>query len=338
MKLAVLGVGAIGGIIGGYLARAGRDITLIDPWPANIERIKAVGLTVTAQEEEFTTQASALHLGEVSATRQGFDVVFLSVKSYDTPWTTKFIEPYLAPGGFVVSAQNSINEDAIAAVVGWPRVVGCVVTLGAAMYEPGHVERTSAATRLAFKPGEPSGIISQRIVKLSEVLMDVGQSQPTSNLWGERWAKLATNSMSNPVAGITGLKSAELRQDHEVRAISIRIAVELVQVATALGVSVEPIGGVPAHMFQESVNDGAKIEEIEARMIEAGKDVGTGRPSLAQDVIKGRKTEVEHLNGYVVRKGLEVGVPTPVNESVVALTRRVEAGELEPSLSNLSYI
>lgn len=334
----MLGVGAIGGVIGGYLARAGRDVTLIDPWPANIERIKAEGLTVTAQEEEFTAHPRALHLAEVSAARQEFDVVFLSMKSYDTRWATTFIEPYLAPGSFIVSAQNGINEETIAAVVGWPRVVGCVVTLGAAMYEPGHVERTSAATRPAFKPGEPSGMITPRTVKLSEVLKDVGQTQVTTNLWGERWAKLATNSMSNAMAGITGLKSAELKQIPEVRAVSVRIAAELVRVAVALGVSVEPIGGIPANMYQEALDDGAKMEEVEATMIEVSKGIGTGRPSLAQDVMKGRKTEVEHLNGYVVKKGLELGVPTPVNESVVALTRRVEAGELEPSPSNLSYI
>ena len=157
MKIAVLGAGAIGGVIGGYLARGGRDVTLIDLWPANIERIKDAGLTVRAHEGEFTVRPTALHLGEVSAARTKFDVVFLSVKSYDTGWASKFIEPHLAPGGFVVSAQNSINEDAIAEVLGWSRVVGCVVTLGAGMYEPGTPERTSSIDRKAFTLGEPAG-------------------------------------------------------------------------------------------------------------------------------------------------------------------------------------
>ena len=73
-------------------------------------------------------------------------------------------------------------------------------------------------------------------------------------------------------------------------------------------------------------------------MVEAGRALGTGRPSLAQDVMKGRRTEVEELNGYVVRKGRQAGVPTPVNRAIVAVTKRVEAGELEPSLSNLKLI
>ena len=161
MKIGVLGAGAVGGVIGGYLARADNDVTLIDLWPANIERIKEAGLTVTTCEGEFTVDAAALHLGEVSATRPAFDVVILSVKSYDTSWASKFIEPYLAPGGFVVSAQNSINEDGIADVLGWPRVVGCVVTLGAGISEPGHPERTNSIDRSAFILGEPAPVRSK---------------------------------------------------------------------------------------------------------------------------------------------------------------------------------
>ena len=123
MKIGILGVGAIGGVIGGYLAKSKHDVTLIDLWPKNIEVIKEKGLTVTAHEDEFTVQATALHLGEISSVKPEFDVVILSVKSYDTSWASKFIQPHLSPGGFVLSAQNSINEDAIADVIGWPRVM-----------------------------------------------------------------------------------------------------------------------------------------------------------------------------------------------------------------------
>jgi len=91
-------------------------------------------------------------------------------------------------------------------------------------------------------------------------------------------------------------------------------------------------------MFLAAATDGGVREEVEQQMIEAGKTIGTGRPSLAQDIVKGRKTEVEHLNGYVVRRALEVGASTPVNRAVVDLIGRIETGDLEASLSNLSYI
>ena len=338
MRIAVLGAGAIGGVIGSYLTRAGEDVTFIDAWPANVEAIKKDGLKVTAVEEEFNVEAPALHLGEVSAAGKRFDTVFLCVKSYDTDWATKFIEPYLASGGYVVSAQNSVNDDRVAAVIGWSRAVGCVVTFGAAMYEPGHVERTSSSDRVATKVGETSGLLSPRVEALTKALSALGPSKPTTNLWGERWAKMGTNCMSNAIAGFTGLTSAEIREYPEIRAISIQVTAELINVTNALGVVVEPISEIPAQMFSDAVKDGAVREEVESRMMEWGKGIGTGRPSLAQDVLKGRKTEVEELNGLVVRKGRELGIPTPVNQSVVDVTKRVEAGELAPSMSNIELI
>ena len=338
MRIAVLGVGAIGGVIGAYLTRAGRDVTLIDTWPANIECIRSEGLKVSAVEEEFTVKPTALHLGEVSASGRSFDAIVLSVKSYDTKWAATFAEPYLAPGGFIVSAQNSINEETIAGVVGWSRVVGCVVTLGAGIYEPGRVTRTSDMKRHSFILGEPSGRITERLERIAEVMSAGGPTKTTTNLWGERWAKLATNSMSNALAGITGLKSADLRRHPSTREVSIRVAAELVAVAEALGVSVEPIQGIPAHLYTEALTDGAAREEIEGKMADYASTLREGRPSLAQDIIKGRKTEVEHLNGYVAAQGRSVGVPTPVNDAIVALTRRVASGEVTPSLDNLELL
>ena len=338
LRIAVLGVGAIGGTIGGYLARAGQDVTLIDMWPANVEGIKERGIKITAPDTEFIAQAPALHLAEVSSDNRRFDAVFLCVKSYDTEWSAKFIEPYLAPGGYVVSAQNSINEDSIASVVGWTRIVGCVVTLGAAMYEPGHVQRTSSSDRPSTKLGEPSGLVSRRVAEMRDILSAVGPCLTTTNLWGERWAKLGVNCMSNAIAGSTGLTSAQIREIPEVRDLSIRITAELVNVAEALGVNVEPMAGIEAPMFAEALVDGGVREEVESRLMEFGKGIGTGRPSLAQDVFKGRRTEVDELNGLVVRKGKEVGVLTPVNQAVIGVTKRVESGELEPSMSNVQLI
>ena len=337
-RIAVLGAGAIGGVIGGYLARAGRDVTLIDMWPANVERIKEKGLTVTPQEEEFTVHPKALHLGEVAAARPAFDAVFLSVKSYDTEWSVKFIEPYLAPGGYIVSAQNSINDDAIAAIVGWTREVGCIVTLGAGMYEPGHVLRTTIGDRHSFTLGETSGLITPRIESLAEVLSDVGPIETTTNLWGERWSKLAINCQANAIAGLTGLTSGETRQNPDTRWLAIKVTAELLQVARALGVSVEPIAGIEPNRYEEALTNRAAKEDVESGLVEAGKALREGRPSLAQDVIKGRKTEVDMLNGYVVRKGAEVGVATPLNQAVLEVTKRVESGELQPSISNLKHI
>ena len=264
--------------------------------------------------------------------------MILSLKSYDTAWASKFIEPHIAPGGYVVSAQNSINEDTIASVLGWPKVVGCVLTFGAGMYTAGHVERTSSIERPAFTIGEPSGLATKRLKQLAEIMSSCGITKITNNLWGERWAKLATNSMSNALAGLTGLKSVELRQNSEIRTLSIEIASELVNVGSALWVDIEKIGMVPANLFPQALENDEIKKKVEGLIIDAGKTIGTGSPSLAQDLLKGRSTEVDYLNGYIVNKGKQVNIPTPVNESIVELTREIEKGLIQPSLSNLNLI
>lgn len=337
-KIGVLGAGAIGGVIGGYLCRAGEDVTLIDTWPAHVDQIRRHGLKITAQEEEFTVQVPALHLGEVSAQQPRFDVVLLCVKSYDTRWATTFIEPYLAAGGFVVSAQNSINEETIAEVVGWSRVVGCVVTIGAGMYEPGHVQRTNAFDRPCFAVGEPSGVATPRVARWTEIMASAGPARTTNDLWGARWSKLAANCMGNAICGITGLNAAGFWRSPEARAVAIRIVAELLDVAAAEGIQLDAIAGIATSLFRAAQHDSQQRAVLEDAMCGLAEDVGSGRPSLAQDVVKRRQTEVAALNGYLVRKGGQRGIPTPVNEALVALTRQVETGQLEPAPSLLTQL
>ena len=143
--------------------------------------------------------------------------------------------------------------------------------------------------------------------------------------------------MGNALAGITGLNSAELRASPEVFAITVRIAVEALQVAERLGVQVEPLGGIPPQAYLDA-GRGEGRDALRSTWMERGRSIGTGRPSLLQDVLKGRRTEVEELNGYVVRRGRMVGVPAPMNEAAVELVRRLEGGELQRGPANLQLL
>jgi 2-dehydropantoate 2-reductase len=336
-KLAVLGVGAIGSVIGAYLTRAGRDITLIDFWPAHVEAMRQRGLTVTSQDEEFTVKVKAVHLADARGLREPLDAVFLCVKSYDSVWAAHFIAPLLTASGVLVSAQNSINEDWVAPVIGYTRTIGCVVTLGAGLYEPGHVTRTSIPSRPSFAVGELNGMITPRLQDLVKALSPVGPSRATANLWGDRWAKLTVNCMANALAGITGLGGAELRANPDVFPITVKIAGEALTVAQTLGVQVEPLGGIPAQTYLDATR-GVGLEELRRMWVERGRALGAGRPSLLQDMMKGRHSEVDYLNGYIVRKGREVGVPTPLNEAIVEVTKRLEAGEIQQGPDTLRLL
>ena len=128
-RLAFVGAGAVGGYMGGHLARAGEDVTLIDPWPEHIDYIKQNGIQLSGTQGEHSVAVKALHLHEVqSLFKTPVDIAFISTKAYDTLWATELIKQYLAPDGFIVSAQNGINEERIAGVVGWGKTVGCIVS------------------------------------------------------------------------------------------------------------------------------------------------------------------------------------------------------------------
>ena len=181
-------------------------------------------------------------------------------------------------------------------------------------------------------------MVTPRLEALKETLSVIGETKITPNLWGERWSKLGVNCMANSVAGFTGLGSADLRLVPDVRRLTIHIAAELSQVANTLGVAIEPISGIPASQYVDALSDGAVMEEVESKLADGAEQIGSGRPSLAQDLVKGRRIEIDYLNGYVVEKGREVGVPTALNEAVVELTLQVASGDVAPSVDNVNRL
>ena len=333
-RLAVVGTGAIGSVIGGYLSRAGRDVTLIDTWAAHVDAMKENGLHITAENGEFTTPVNAMHLGDVNAVQEPFDAIFLAVKSYDTVWATHFALRYLKPTGVVISAQNGINDETIASIAGFSREIACVITLGAGLYEPARAIHTGDPNKLSFTLGELNGLPTERAQALAEVMNDIGPTKVSRNIWGERWAKLAVNSMANPIAASTGLGSAAVRSTPGVNDVSINIAAEVVRVAQALGIQVEAISGVPADDYLPT-DSAEAMEDVKARLAEGASSLGAGRPSMLQDVMKSRRTEIEFLNGYVAARGDVAGVDTPFCDGIVDIVKRVERGELSTDPANL---
>ena len=333
-RLAIVGTGAIGSVIGGYLSRAGRDITLIDTWAAHVDTMNADGLHVSAENGEFTTPVNAMHFGDANSVGEPFDAIFLAVKSYDTVWATHFALRYLKPTGIIISAQNGINDEVIASIVGFSREIACVITLGAGLYEPARAIHTGDPQKLSFTLGELNGLPTERVHALADVMNDIGPTKVSRNIWGERWAKLAVNSMANPIAASTGLGSAAVRGTPGVNDVSINIAAEVVRVAQALGIQVEPISGIPAADYLPT-DSAEAMEDVKSRLAEGASNLGAGRPSMLQDVMKGRKTEIDFLNGYVAAHGDIVGVNTPFCDGIVDIVRRVERGEMSPAEANI---
>ncbi|MGQ0655052.1 MAG: ketopantoate reductase family protein [Betaproteobacteria bacterium] len=346
-RIAVVGAGALGGYVGGTLAHLGHDVVLIDPWPEHVEAIRARGLELdgmTAEEKFVVRKAQAIHLTEVqSLAKTPIDVAMVSVKSYDTLWATHLIKPYLAEQGFVLSLQNCMNEEAIASVVGWGRTVGAVASnISVDLYEPARIRRTVAKggdRHTVFRVGEPHGRITARTEELAGWFRQIDSAKATTNLWGERWSKLVQNSMGNPITAATGLTTPECLRDDTIRRFQIRLAGEAAKVGQALGYQLEKIRGVEPQLYLRALDgDSAAIAEIEKIIVpRAGANPRDSiqRPSMAQDILKGRRTEIDAMNGFIARKGAEVGVPAPSHAKITAIVTRIERGEIKPSPSHL---
>jgi len=335
-KIVVFGAGAVGGYVGGQLAQAGEDILLIDPWPEHIDCINREGLHLSTPSEECTVKVPGMHLHDVqNLAKNPVDIVFVSVKSYDTEWAAAMMKQYLKPDGFIVSLQNSINEERIAGIVGWGKTVGCIASgISVELYKAGHIMRTlkpGAKRKLVFRVGEVHGRITQRVEHLAELFGVVDGAKATTNLWGERWTKLIVNSMHNALCAVTGSSSKTIAEQETPRRLSIQLGCETIKVGKALGYGIETIRGMDVDMLL-AAGDGETdaLGEIEAIIIESAKHrTEAGRPSTAQDIDKGRRSETDFINGLVVQKGKEVGVPTPLNEKITGFVRRLESGELK---------
>jgi 2-dehydropantoate 2-reductase len=342
-RIAVVGAGALGGYVGGTLAHLGHDVTLIDPWPEHVETIRKKGLELDGmtEAERFTvTAAKALHLTEVqSLARTPIDVAMVAVKSYDTAWATMLIKPYLAAEGFVVSLQNCLNEEIIAGIVGWGRTVGVVASMiSVDLYEAGRIRRTVAKggdKHTVFRAGEPHGRITPRIEALAKWLSGIDSSKATTNLWGERWSKLVQNGMGNGVTAATGLTSGECLRNDTIRRFQIKLAGEAIRVGQALGFQLEKVRGIdPERLARAAEGDAAALAEVEPALIPkpgANPRGDIQRPSMAQDILKGRRTEIDAMNGVIAQKGAEIGVPAPSHARLTEIVTRVERGEVKPS-------
>jgi 2-dehydropantoate 2-reductase len=334
-RIAILGSGAIGSVVGGLLTKAGHDVTLVDQWPEHVEAMKKIGLRLSGTCGEHVVPVRALHLHELQSVDASFDAVFLAVKSYDTEWAAQLALQYVnARDGIVVDFQNGINDQRVAAIVGRERTLGCVIAISAGMYEGGHAIRSDTG-QVGFYVGELDGRDTPRVQELARVLSGVALTKVTTNLWGQRWSKLAVNCMGNALAGLSGLGSAELRLEPGPRRVSIQLGAEVVRVGRAHGHTIEPlIGGIDAQRVVDAA-EGRGLAEVEADLAAEAKRRTGGRPSLLQDVMKRRRTEVDHLNGHVAAEGRKLGIPTPFNDAVVAAVHAHPVGQLTPSIKHL---
>jgi 2-dehydropantoate 2-reductase len=347
-KIAIVGAGAVGGYTGAHMVKAGEDVTFIDPWPAHVDHMQQHGLRITHAMDvpEFKVPARALHVTDAQrlAKEKPVDIAFVCMKSYDTAWAAMLIRQYLAPDGYVVSLQNCMNEETIAGVVGWGKTLGCIASsITVNLPEPGHIHRGAGkggTAHTVFRTGEVHGRVTERAQEVCRLVAYADSAKVTSNLWGERWSKLVTNAMANGISACTGLASSEILRNDPIRHFSTRVGSEAIRIGQALGYELEDIYHIPPETIARAgEGDEAAMRACDAeRLRQSKRTAAEQRPSMGQDMQKGRRTEIEFLNGLIVREGEKMGLPCRANAVLTDLVKRVERGDIKPDPRHITEL
>jgi 2-dehydropantoate 2-reductase len=292
MKIAVMGAGAVGCYYGGMLARAGHDVVLIGR-PQHVQAVERQGLRLETFDERIRVSAST----EGSAV-QGAQLVLFCVKSTDTESGAAAIKPHLAPDALVMSLQNGVeNADRLRALLP-QEVAAAVVYIGTEMAGPGHV-RHHGRGELVIEPSKASDDVARALIAAG-VPTDI-----SDNVRGALWAKLILNCAYNALSAITQLPYGRLVKGEGITAVMRDLVDECVAVAKA---------------------DDVKIPgNVDAAVRKIAETVPGQYSSTAQDLARGKRSEIDHLNGLILRRGEVLGVATPANRLLHAIVKLIES-------------
>lgn len=332
-KIAVLATGANGSCIAADLTRAGLDVSMIDQWAEHVETMRANGLTITTDDDEYNVAVKAYHLSDVCTLNEKFDVVLLTSKAYDSRWLTEFIKPHLADDGLLVAVQNCMTAEMIAEIVGPERTVGCVIELSSQLFEPAEIRRNTDTSRTWFGLGAFDPAHADRVEDAAEVLRHAGRVDITDDIISAKWMKLIVNAMTMGLKAILGTTNEQVFKLAGARELFLRAGEEALAAGQLLDYKVVPIFGLKPEDVENTNN------LLETLLEKITRDVGpTAINTVLQDHLKGRYSEIDLINGLVADESAKNGRLTPVSDALVDLSRRIHAGELKPDQANIDLI
>jgi 2-dehydropantoate 2-reductase len=331
VELTIVGAGAIGGITGAHLARAGHRVLLVDRDREHVEAIRRHGLEVGGRAD-FRVPLAASLPEEVTGP---IDVLVLAVKTLHTVEALSPLVPKLAAGGYVVSMQNGLEEAKIAALVGAERTVGAFLTFGGHYERPGRVVYSGPGT---LRVGELDGRLTERVRALARALSDFHPAEPTDNIHGYLWGKLilgviyfATATVDADVVDIFGEPGA--------RRVLSDLAAEAGAVADGLGIRVEVFDGFDARAAGRYREDPAGSERAWEGQLAYWRGSLAGRTGVWRDLARRRRrTEATPILGALIDAAGRAGRPVPRVRALLRMLEELERGERAMSWANLSEL
>jgi len=304
--IAVVGAGAVGSFYGAMLARAGHRVTLIGR-PAHVQAISRNGLkldlatssTTEIIQIEASTELSSLHIA---------DLVLFCVKSTDSALVALQIAPYLSPNALMMSLQNGVENSNLIAQQVANVVIPCVVYVATEIPAPGCVKHHGRGdlvigTMQSSRLSDPQKTLQAIVELFASAQVSV---QISTNVMAELWSKLMINCAFNAISGLAQIQYGKLAALEPVRSTQTALVKEVIAVAKADGIHLSETLALQA------------VEQISVTM-------GSQKSSTAQDMARSKLSEIDHLNGFIVRRGMALGVATPVNQALFALVKLVES-------------
>lgn len=325
----IWGAGAIGGVIGAYLARAGHDVTFVDIVPEHVAAISGPGLRITGPVEQFSVTAPAFLPGELSGEWRH---VFLAVKAHHTAGATRALTPHLAQDGYVVSAQNGLNENIIMRIIGRDRTMGAFVNFSADWIAPGEV---MFGSRGAVVLGEVTGEMTPRLAELHRAMLAFEPNAiATPEIWGYLWGKLGYGALLFAQAlGMLGIADCLARP--ELLPAWRALCREVNEVTLAEGVTPRGFNGFDPAAFMPNA-DPALAARAVAAMAEFNRPSAKTHSGVWRDLaIRKRRTEVDVQIAPIYQIGEKHGIACPTIRRLVAMIHEVEDGKRQLDDANL---
>lgn len=327
LTIGVIGSGAIGGITAAYLSMAGYDVELVCKHPEKAQQIRDKGVHIIGVRGERFVQLKAV--ADIEQFTGKKDIVLIVTKAYDMPDAAKRALTFLKDDTIVVSMQNGICIEAIAEIVGNERAVGCVIGWGSTMLPDGTLKMTSEGDFVigGFYPDKDVSI-------LKEVLEAMMPTRVSDSIVADLYSKMIINSCITSMGVLSGLYLGQIMKKHIARDIFVEIIKEAVAVADAMKIIVKPYGGkIDYYSLIKGDSSFARAKrDIIIRII--GIKYRRLKSSSLQSLERGKPTEIDYYNGYIAKKGKELGVATPINTRIVEMIKEIEAKKRKSTPDN----
>jgi 2-dehydropantoate 2-reductase len=332
MKIAVVGIGSLGTVVGALLTRGGLDVVMVD---ANEEIVRALN-NEGARLEGNLGLVQPVRAVTPDGMEGEYDLVVYLVKSTYDEQALPRVAPHLGEKSALITLQNGVPEEKVASFIGRERTLGGAVLWSAERLSPGVSRMTSDPDQMGYEIGELDGKMTGRIEMVKDVLDNAGSATITGNLAGVRWTKLLFNVGASGISTALGASGGRIMDDDKATDAVIFIMIETVLTARALGISMEPMRGVdPGVILDLARQDMGNFRNLLRGLIGDFRDA---KASMLQDLEKGLPCEVDSINGYLSAMAAKVGVAAPVNDQVTQIIRDIQDERRALDFNNLDLI